>query len=420
MRSRSQPAPLADPDHRPDGEFQCGAPPQFEANEGATLAQAVAVAAAVSGGVPSLGKRCSRRHKAVRQSGTRLPSAVRLIVLHSTEGSTALGAATWFTNPASEGSAHLCVDERECYRPLPENVIPWGAPGANTDGLHIEIAGFAGYSRQEWLERKDGLRRAAFKAARLAAKYDIPIRLLSDSQLAQGKRGFTTHAQCSRVFGGSHSDPGLEFPLKRFMRWVREFSDGEPEVPPVPDEPPTPLPGGLGARAKLLAAPRAPAETLERYVLERDHAPRPDREARRIVRFYVELSTAGGLDPLVPIAQMVLETGNLKSPRSQPPFRNLAGIGVTSTDADPAVVPRFRNWKAAVTAHVGRLIAYAVPPGQETPEQLALVVPALRARPLSPAVHGHVKNVGGLEGTWATAEGYARALKRLGDEIRQA
>jgi hypothetical protein len=415
-------ASLTDPDHRPDGEFQCGAPPEFEAKEGAALAQAVAVAAVVSGGVPSLGKRCSRRLKAVRQSGTRAPSQIRLIVLHSTEGSTALGAATWFTNPASEGSAHLCVDERECYRPLAENVIPWGAPGANTSGLHIEIAGFASFSREEWMERKDGLRRAAFKAAKLAAKYDIPIRLLTDAQLAAGKRGFTTHAACSRVFDGSHTDPGSGFPLKRFMRWVREFSDAgpEPEVPPVPDTPPTPLPGGLGARARLLAEPRASAEALERYVLERDHAPRPDREARRIVRFYVEMSLAGGLDPLVPIAQMVLETGNLKSPRSQPPFRNLAGIGVTSTDAGPDEVPRFRSWKAAVTAHVGRLIAYAVPPGQETPQQLALVVPALRARPLSPAVHGRVKTVGGLEGTWATAQGYAKALKRLGDEIRQA
>jgi hypothetical protein len=278
MRPRAIPK-LVDPDRPPEGrEFQCGAPPDFDAGPGATIA-AAAIAAA-SGTAPPLAGRCSRRFKALRTSGTRPASSIRLIVLHSTERSTALGAVTWFTNPLAEGSAHLCVDERECYRPMAESVIPWGAPGANTNGLHIEIAGFASFSRQEWMERKDGIRRAAFKAARLAAKYDIPLKLLTDDQLRLGKRGFVTHAQCSTVFGGSHTDPGPGFPLRRFMRWVREFSEAEPDVPPVPPVPDQPsTPGGLGVRSRLLAAPRASAETLERYVLDRDHAPPPAIES---------------------------------------------------------------------------------------------------------------------------------------------
>jgi hypothetical protein len=418
MRHRAQPAPLADPDKGPQGgDFGCGPPPDVLIEDSVIAAARIAAAGHVA---RPFSAKCSRKYKALRKSGTRSPSAVRLIVLHSTEGSTAAGAAAWFTNPDAEGSAHLCIDDHECYKPLTEDVIPWGAPGANTSGLHIEMAGFAVWSREEWLEHRKGLRRAAFKAARLAAKYDIPTRLLTNGQLEQGKRGFVTHAQCSDVFGGSHTDPGAGFPLKRFMRWVGEFSQDEPPQPPPPPEPPTPAPRRLSAGSRLLGVPRASAGTLERYVLERDHAPRPDEEARTIVDLYFRLSTAGGLDPLVPVAQMVLETNNLKSDWSRPPFRNLAGIGVTSSDSDPDDVPRFRTWKAAVRAHVGRLMAYAVPPGQETSAQAELIAAALAARPLAPSVRGNVTRVGGLEGTWATGDGYAKAISRLGNEIREA
>ena len=178
--------------------------------------------------------------------------------------------------------------------------------------------------------------------------------------------------------------------------------------------------GQLTPRSTLLAPPRASAEALERYVLKRDHAPRTDAEARTIVGHYVQQATAGGLDPLVPVAQMVLETNNLKSAWSQPPFRNFAGIGITSDDADPDLVPRFKTWKAAVRAHVGRLVAYTVPAGQETPAQAALIEAALKARPLSAAVRGQVKTVGGLEGTWATGADYAKAVSRVANEIRKA
>ena len=117
---------------------------------------------------------------------------------------------------------------------------------------------------------------------------------------------------------------------------------------------------------------------------------------------------------------MVLETNNLKSAWSQPPFRNFAGIGITSDDADPDLVPRFKTWKAAVRAHVGRLVAYTVSAGRETPAQAALIEAALKARPLSAAVRGQVKTVGGLEGTWAAGADYAKAVSRVANEIRKA
>ena len=249
MRRRATIPTLEEAARAPDDiDFECGVPPEFEAEQAALLG---ARPTAVATQARPISAACSRRYTALRTSGTRAASSIRLIVLHSTEGSTAAGAAGWFTNSEAQGSAHLCVDDDECYRTLAENVIPWGAKGANTSGLHIEIAGFAAWSKQEWLEHTEGLRRAAFKAARLAKKYGIPLELLSDRELERGERGFVTHAQCAAVFGGTHSDPGSGFPLDRFMRWAREPSGGEPEVPDKPDKPAKPA-----ARASSPLAPR--------------------------------------------------------------------------------------------------------------------------------------------------------------------
>jgi hypothetical protein len=57
---------------------------------------------------------CLREFKAVHESGTRALSAIRLIVIHSTESDTAQSSAHWFTNPDSGGSAHLVVDDVAC------------------------------------------------------------------------------------------------------------------------------------------------------------------------------------------------------------------------------------------------------------------------------------------------------------------
>ena len=81
-------------------------------------------------------------------------------------------------------------------------------------------------------------------------------------------------------------------------------------------------------------------------------------------------------------------------------------------------MPRFKNWKAAVRAHVGRLVAYAVLPGHETARQARLIEAALAARPLSASVRGQVRTIGGLGGTWATGADYAKAICRVANEIR--
>lgn len=166
---------------------------------------------------------CSTRYRALHSSGRRRLSAIRWLVIHSTEGSTARGAAAWFANPRSAGSAHVVVDEIECYQTLPPSAVPWAAPGANFHGWHLELAGFASWSRARWRLHDRELWRAAYKLEIHAHRFGIPIRRLTAHELAAGVHGFTDHRTCTAVFGGTHTDPGAHFPWDTLLDRVHYY-----------------------------------------------------------------------------------------------------------------------------------------------------------------------------------------------------
>lgn len=165
-----------------------------------------------------ISRTCSTEFTALHHSGRRPVSSIGLVVVHCTQGSTARGAASWFANPDSRGSAHLCVDRVECYRTLPPSIIPWGAIGANTRGWHLELAGFAQWERSQWLAHRGTIERGAYKTALHCRAFGIPPRFLSDRELRAGKRGIVSHRGCCRVFGGDHTDPGRWFPWDVYLR----------------------------------------------------------------------------------------------------------------------------------------------------------------------------------------------------------
>jgi flagellum-specific peptidoglycan hydrolase FlgJ len=150
------------------------------------------------------------------------------------------------------------------------------------------------------------------------------------------------------------------------------------------------------------------------HVLARPHGGYTDANVRTIIRHYDETARGVGIDPLLVVAQMVLETGNLTSHWSQPPRRNPAGIGVTG-EAGKGV--SFPNWKAAVRAHVGRVLAYALPKGQGTAAQRELVKEALSWRPLPDSFRGVAPTPGALAGTWAADTKYAAKIVRIANEM---
>jgi hypothetical protein len=169
---------------------------------------------------------CSSTFRAVHDSGDRTPGQIRFIVLHATESAanTAEAVARYFTSSGAGGSAHLVVDDDECFRCLPDLIVPWGAPPLNTAGYHIEHCGYTAWKAADWAQHVRTLERSAFKAFLRCRLYDIPPRRLTDAELAARKPGITTHAQVSRVFRKStHTDPGSGFPLAWYVDRVKAY-----------------------------------------------------------------------------------------------------------------------------------------------------------------------------------------------------
>jgi N-acetyl-anhydromuramyl-L-alanine amidase AmpD len=154
---------------------------------------------------------------------------VRLVVIHSMEapekGDTAENVAQYFHVTVKQASAHICVDSDSIVQCVLDNDIAWAAPGANNDGIHIEMAGFAKQTKTEWLDPYSTLvlENAADAAAQYCLKYDIPAVQLSNSQLGDKvTKGLVSHAQVSEVFKKSdHTDPGKNFPWEYFIGRVQ-------------------------------------------------------------------------------------------------------------------------------------------------------------------------------------------------------
>jgi hypothetical protein len=150
-------------------------------------------------------------------------------------------------------------------------------------------------------------------------------------------------------------------------------------------------------------------------MLSRPHGTYTDADVRAIIADYYAVAPAVGLDPLLVVAQMVEETGNLTSFWSQRPRRNPAGIGVTG---QPGEGLSFPDWRTATRAHTGRLLAYALPKNTENQAQANLIKEALSFRPLPDNLRGAAPTLAGLAGTWAHDPRYAENISSVANQIR--
>jgi hypothetical protein len=157
----------------------------------------------------------------------------------------------------------------------------------------------------------------------------------------------------------------------------------------------------------LLAPPSAAPEQVIAYMLGRPHDNYSDDAIRSvIVPGYFARCLPVGVDPVLALAQLIHETGNLTSFWSARPQRNPAGLGVNGQQQRQPPASRagwafntqrrvwekglsFGSWEGeSIVAHVGRLLAYAIPIGQATPAQQALIDQALAFRPLPAHIQG--------------------------------
>jgi hypothetical protein len=168
-------------------------------------------------------------YHAIHHSGTRPLSAVNFLVLHDMEDTAYKTAAEdvgrYFEMEASGGSSHYGVDNNSIQQYLGLNVVAWGAPSANYDGIHIEQMGSASWSRSEWHKKAgDTIDRTAWLLAYLHNITNIPLRLLSVQETKARTRGVITHKLATAAFGGTHTDPGSGYPLDDVIDRANEYA----------------------------------------------------------------------------------------------------------------------------------------------------------------------------------------------------
>jgi len=142
------------------------------------------------------------------------------------KGTTAEACANYFQNlPSSKkASAHLCIDNDSIVQSVYDNNVAYAAPGANHNGIQLELAGYARQTRNEWLDDygRALLENAANAAAQYCLKYDLPAKHLTNSELEAGNEGIIGHVQATAVFKKStHTDPGEHFPWDYFIERVK-------------------------------------------------------------------------------------------------------------------------------------------------------------------------------------------------------
>ena len=169
---------------------------------------------------------------------------IDLVVLHSAETpegtNTARAVANYFRTTDNRVSAHFCVDAREIIQSCRTVDVAYAAPGANSNGVHVELSGRAAQTVGEWHDPYSTamLKLAAPLVAELCVTHRVPIRYVNAANLAAGgagARGITTHNEVSRAFRKStHTDPGPNFPIVEFVNLVL----GGSPVPAPPAAPP--------------------------------------------------------------------------------------------------------------------------------------------------------------------------------------
>lgn len=159
--------------------------------------------------------------------------AIDVVVMHTMEAPetsmTAENVASWFAGknpkyPPPPASAHYCVDSDSVVQCVRESDVAWGAPGANHNGLHVEMAGFASQTAAQWEDEFSlaMLKRVAWLVARMCREHKIPVTLLSVDDLKAKKRGLCGHETVSRAFKGTHYDPGPSFAWDTLLSEVAE------------------------------------------------------------------------------------------------------------------------------------------------------------------------------------------------------
>lgn len=192
----------------------------------------------------------------------------------------------------------------------------------------------------------------------------------------------------------------------------------------------------VNPQSNILSLPRATAVQAANYMTRRGvDKSYTSFDVALIASHYWIWGQRVGVDPLVAVAQMVHETGNLNSWWSLRQRRNPAGIGVTGESKFAVLRPgadwqwnglkwvrgyAFADWEASAKAHLGHLLLYALPGTTMPSEAQAQCLAADPRRAGFPVGYrGAAAQLVGLNGRWAVpGTFYADAISTIANAIK--
>lgn len=142
---------------------------------------------------------------------------IRLIVVHETispeMGSGAEAVARFFAAGTRKGSTQRVSDSNSTVACVSDFDTCFGAAGANSDGLHIELVGPGNQSENDWHDpfSTATVIEAGKSIREWSTEFHVPLKWLTVAQVADGAtRGLCTHDDVSHAFPAvstGHSDP---------------------------------------------------------------------------------------------------------------------------------------------------------------------------------------------------------------------
>lgn len=169
-------------------------------------------------------------------------SAVRLLIIHSSEGAQTYQAlGNFFAQSSAQVSSHVGIDNTP--NTVGEYVKPgdkaWTAGNANPVAVQAEFCtpsgASANWSSDYWkTNMKGALENAAQWVREESQRFNIPMVGLNPSQAQGSGRGICQHSDLG-TWGGGHYDCGNGFPMSYFL----DMCNGKPSTPtPGPDTTP--------------------------------------------------------------------------------------------------------------------------------------------------------------------------------------
>ena len=171
-------------------------------------------------------------------------ATVRLVVLHSSEGSTS-GASlgNFFASPSSGVSSHVGIDDTggTIWEYVRRDQKAWTAANANPVAVQAELCCPSGASANwklaDWNAHPTMLANTAAWIAEEAATFGIPVQRLTPSGAQGGAAGICMHRDLGS-WGGGHVDLGDGFPMDQVI--AQAVGGAAPDAKPPPGPAPAP------------------------------------------------------------------------------------------------------------------------------------------------------------------------------------